>query len=156
MQTFSGMQRNRADQNALSRLLLALLFVLYEALAMRYLFLPPLFGVLFFLYIKALDRQNSFAFFLTLAMILVAEASKGYLFLSVLFFYTVSYFLLLPKLRIAVSCRLCLNGIIVTYAYVGYWAFAALFSNMFALPPPLFDYRVIFYIAIEFFLVGLL
>ena len=150
------MQRNRADQNALNRLLLALLFVLYEALAMRYLFLPPLFGVLFFLYIKALDRQNAFVFVLTVFMILVAEASKGYLFLSVLFFDTVSYFFLLPRLKNAVSCRLCLNAIIVAHAYLGYWAFALLFSNMFALPAPLLDYRVIFYIAIEFFLVGLL
>ena len=150
------MQRNRADQNALTRLLPALFFVVYEALAMRYLFLPPLFGVLFFFYIRALDRQDSFDFFLAVFMILVAEASKGYIFLSVLFFYTVSYFFLLPRLRNAVSCRLCLNGIIVAYAYIGYWAFAVLFANMFALATPLFDYRAVFYIAIEFFLVGLL
>jgi len=123
---------------------------------MRYLYLPPLFGVLFFLYIRALDAQKSLPFFAVLFMLLVAEASKGYVLLSTLFFYTASYFLLLPWLRSIVSCRLCLIAIIIAHAYLGYWAFALLFANMFALPSPLLDYRVIFYIAIEFFLVGLL
>ena len=150
------MQRNRADQNALAWFLPALLFIVYEALAMRYLFLPPLFGVLFFLYIRALDAQNAPGVVFVLMMLVVAEAAKGYLLLSTAVFYTLSYFFLLPKLRSAVSCRLCLNALIVAYAYIGYWAFAFLFAHMFALPAPHFDFRVLFYILIEFFLVGLL
>ena len=150
------MQRNRVDQKPLTWLLFAALFIPYEALAMHYLYLPPLFGVLFFLYIRALETQQSLPFFAVVFMLLVAETSKGYLLLSTLFFFTVSYFLLLPKLRSAVSCRLCLNAIIVVLAYVGYWAFAALFAKMFALPLPQLDYRVVFYMIIEFFLIGLL
>jgi len=150
------MQRNRTDQNSLAWIVPALLFIAYEALAMRYLFLPPLFGVLFFLYIRALDTQNATDFIVVLLMLLVAETSKGYLLLSTAVFFTISYFLLLPKLRSIVSCRLCLNGIIVTYAYIGYWLFAFLFARMFALPAPQIDFRVLFYILIEFFAVGLL
>lgn len=150
------MQRNRVDQKPLTWLLFAALFIPYEALAMHYLYLPPLFGVLFFLYIRTLETQKSLPFFAVVFMLLVAETSKGYLLLSTLFFFTVSYFLLLPKLRSAVSCRLCINAIIVVLAYVGYWAFAALFAKMFALPLPQLDYRVVFYVIIEFFLIGLL
>jgi len=123
---------------------------------MRYLFLPPLFGVLFFLYIRALDRQNASEFVVVLLMLLVAETAKGYLLLSTAVFFTLSYFLLLPRLRNVVSCRLCLNGIIVANAYVGYWVFSFLFSRMFALPSPQIDYEILFYILIEFFVVGLL
>ncbi|WP_345971473.1 MULTISPECIES: hypothetical protein [Sulfurimonas] len=150
------MQRNRADQNPLIWLFFALLFVPYEALSMHYLYLPPMFGVLFFLYIRALDTHSSFAFFLILILLVIAETAKGYLLLSTLFFYTVSYFLILPRIKSIVSCHLCLNAIIVVLAYVGYWAFTALFANMFALPLPQLDFKVIFYMMIEFFLVGLL
>lgn len=150
------MQRNRLDQNPLTWLLLCAAFIPYEALAMHHLYLPPMFGVLFYLYIKALETQKSVPFFAILLMLLVAEVSKGYVLLSTLFFFTASYFFLLPRLRSAVSCRLCINGVIVAYAYFGYWAFALLFTNMFALPSPSLDFKVLFYIAIEFFLVGLL
>jgi hypothetical protein len=156
MQTFSGMQRNRTYQNALNRFTGAVFFVIYEALAMHYLLLPPLFGVLFFLYISALDRSDSTAFVVVLGMLLVAETAKGYLMLSTVVFYTLSYLFVLPKLRSLVSCRLCLNFLIVAYAYLGYWLFIYFVSQMFALPAPQIDFRVIFYILIEFFVVGLL
>ena len=39
---------------------------------------------------------------------------------------------------------------------MGYWAFTALIANMLALPLPQLDFRVIFYMMIEFFIVGLL
>jgi len=123
---------------------------------MHFLYLPPLFGVLFLLYVRALESQRSLPFFATAFMLLVAEASKGYLLLSTIFFYTVIYFVLLPKVKSAVSCRLCFNAIIVGLAYLGYWLFAFLFANMFALPLPQLDYRVVFYMIIEFFMLGLL
>ncbi len=150
------MQRNRADKSPLTWLFFTLLFVPYEALAMHYLFLPPLFGVLFFLYIDALENHRSLPFFAVIFMLLVAETSKGYLLLSTVFFYTLSYFIWLPKIKSTVSCRACFNAIIIAMAYLGYWLFALLFANMFALPLPQLDYRVVFYITIEFFLVGLL
>lgn len=150
------MQRSRNDQNPLTWFLLTAAFAAYEALSMRYLFFPPLFGLLLFWYIRALDTQRTDIFIALLVMFVFAEAAKGYPMLSMLFFYTLSYFLLLPKLTAVMSCRLCLNGIIVIYAYFGYWAFLLLLSNMFAFAAPHFDFRIIFYVLIEFFLVGLL
>lgn len=150
------MQRNRAYQNPLILTLFALAFVVYEALGMRELFLPPLFGLLFYFYVRALDTSDALLFFLTLFMLLIAEVSKGFWTFSSVIFYTLSYFLLLPWIRTAVLCKACLNGIIVTYAYLGYWLFLVLMSNMFALPAPHLDWRGLFYIAIEFVIVGLL
>lgn len=150
------MQRNRLDQTPLIWLFYLFAFIVYEALAMRYLFLPPLFGLLFFLYIRALEHRKSLPFFAVLTMLIIAESAKGYLLLSTVFFFTLSYFTVLPRFKSAVSCRLCLNGFIVAYAYLGYFVFALLISQMFALPAPHLDYRVIFYMAIEFFLTGLL
>lgn len=150
------MQRNRNDQTPLIWLFTAVAFTVYEALTMRYLFLPPMLGVLFFLYIRALDSRKSVPFVAVTAMLIVAESANGYLLLSTLFFFTLSYFIVLPRFKSAVSCPMCLNAFIVSYAYLGYFVFALLFAQMFALPAPHLDYRVIFYIAIEFFLVGLL
>lgn len=150
------MQRNRDDQSALIWLFTAAVFAFYEALTMRYLFLPPMLGVLFFLYIRALEKGQGVPLIAVTAMLLVTESANGYLLLSTLFFFTLSYFVILPRFKSAVSCRLCLNAFIVGYAYLGYYFFALLFSQMLALPTPHLDYRVVFYIAIEFFLVGLL
>ncbi len=123
---------------------------------MRYLFLPPLFGVLFVLYIAALDRQKSAAILALTAMLFVAETAKGYPALSTVVFYGLSYFTVVPKLRHAVSCKVCRNAIFVVYAYMGYWAFGTVVSQMFALAPPHLDWREVFYVGIEFFVVGLL
>jgi len=156
VQAFSGMQRSRNDQNPLTRLSVVALFIVYEALSMRYLFLPPLFGVLFYLYIHALDTGDSKRFFSVAAMLLVAETAKGYPLFSTVAFYTFSYFTVLPKLRVGVSCPLCVNGLIVVYGYLGYWAFLALLSSMFVFASPQIDFRLLFYMLIEFFVVGLL
>lgn len=150
------MQRSRADQNPLIWLFAALVFTVYEALAMRYLFLPPMFGVLFFLFVRTLDRRQSIAFAAVIVMLLVAESAKGYQLLSTLFFFTLSYFVVLPRFKSAVSCSLCLNAFIAAYAYFGYYLFVLLFAQMFALSVPQMDYRVLFYVVIEFFLIGLL
>lgn len=156
MQIFSGMQRSRNDQSPLIWLFTAFAFFGYEALCMRYLFLPPMFGVLFFLYIRALDQRQGVAFAAVVVMLLVAESAKGFLLLSTLFVFTLGYFVVLPWFKSTVSCKLCLNAFIVTYAYVGYYVIILLFSQMFALAVPHIDYRILFYIAIEFFLIGLL
>ncbi len=150
------MQRNRTRQNALTSVFYAALFLVYEALAMQYLFLPPLLGILFFFHIRALDRQDTPAFALMVFLLLVLEAAKGYPAFSSVIFFTVSYFTVIPRLRNAVSCRLCLDGLIVLYAYLGYWFFLLLVSKMLAFAPPHLDWRTIFYIAIEFVVVGLL
>lgn len=123
---------------------------------MRYIFLPPLFGLLFYFYIRALDTQNNMMFFQLVVMLLFAEAASGYWAFSTVIFYTLSYFLLLPRLRNAVSCPGCLNAVIVAYGYLGYWLFLLVMSKMFALTPPDLAWRELFYIAIEFVLVGLL
>jgi len=156
MQTFPGMQRNRTRQNPLILAVYAFVFLFYEALAMRYLFLPPLFGVLFFLMIRALDHNRGGMYLYVAFLLMVVETAKGYPALSSVLFYTLSYFTVVPRIRNAVSCPACHNALIVVYAYLGYWAFSALVSQMFAVSGPQFDWRAIFYIAIEFFTVGLL
>ena len=76
------MQRNSTYPFALKGFSLFLLYLLYESLGNIYLFLPPLFGVLFFYFIRALDRQDVSLLLLVMAMLLLYEADKGYLFFS--------------------------------------------------------------------------
>lgn len=150
------MQRSRFDQNTLAAAAAVILFTLYEALSMQFLYLPPLFGVLFFLLIRALDAQNLRLFLIIAIMLMIAEVAKGYLLFGCVVFYTFSYFVLLPRVRNVVSCRMCLNAMIVTYAYVGYWGVQFILSRMFALPTPMMDGYALFYLFIEILLTGLL
>lgn len=156
MQTFSDMQRSRFDQNTLVGAATVISFTLYEALSMQFLYLPPLFGILFFLMISALDAQNLRLFLTVSGMLMIAEVAKGYVLFGSVVFYTFSYFIVLPRVRNVVSCRICLNAIIVTYAYMGYWGFQLLLSRMFAQPTPMMDGYVFFYLFIEILLTGLL
>ena len=150
------MQRNRTYQTPLKALVQLALFVVYEALSMHYLFLPPLLGVLLFYFIRALDRQDSILFFQLVAMLLVYETARGYWVFSTFSFFVLSYFLLLPKVRSAISCEPCRNVVIVLYAYLGLWLFQFTMAHMFAFDLPQLDLNLLLYLTAEILLVNLL
>lgn len=151
------MQRNRTHKTSIIGTLVYLpLFVVYAALSMHYLFLPPLLGVLYFYFIHALDRENSMIFFQITAMLLIYETARGYWIFSTLIFFIISYFLLLPTVRSAVSCRSCRNALIVIYAYLGLWGFQYAMAQMFAFETPMLDINILIYLIAEILLVNLL
>ena len=150
------MQRSIAYQNALLGFLAILAFVPYVSLSSIHLFLPPLFGVLFFLFARALDRQDLGYAIVIALMLFIFEIDKGYVLFSSLIYFSLLYVIILPKLKQIIDCRWCLNLIYVLLAYVGYWLFMLLFHQVFLMPLPAIDWYIIYYIAIEFLLVSLL
>jgi len=150
------MQRSLAYQDHLSGLLLALLFVAYEGLSGMYLFLPPLFGVLFYLYMVAMQRQSFLMLLYVTVLLLVFEAQQGYLIFSTLLYFTFVYRFIVPKLRQLVDCRNCLRLLYVLLAYVGFWLFSLLVSQVLWLDAPSIGWAVLWYIAVEFMVVTLL
>lgn len=150
------MQRSRTHQNvtALTGWLVA--FTLYEALAMRYLFLPPMQGVLLLFFIRALDRSDAMLFIVVFMMTLVLESAQGYWAFSLVIFYMLSYQFVLPQLRLLILCNVCRTVFIAAYAYPAFWLFLQMMSWMFALPPPSFSLHETFYMAIEALIAGLL
>ncbi len=93
---------------------------------------------------------------LVVALALVYEADKGYLFLSSLVYFSFVYKFILPKLEQMIECRRCLDLIYIVMAYVGFWLFSLLLQQMFWLEFATIDWHVLWYIFFEFLLVGML
>jgi hypothetical protein len=132
------------------------LYLFYESLSTVYLFLPPLFGVLFFYFIRALDKQDISILLLVSAMLLLYEADKGYLIFSSMVYFSFVYKFILPKLQQLLKCKRCLLFLYVIFAYIGFWLFTLLLQQVLWMEMPTLDWHVLWYIVFEFFLLGLL
>lgn len=150
------MQRSLTHQNSLTPFLYVALFVIYESLSSIYLFLPPMLAVLFLLFINALDNDDSVSIFLVVFCIMIFESEKGYLLFSVSIYFLLVYKFILPKLLQNFSCSPCIKISIVLLAYIGFYFFGSMLSNVFLTPMPSINYYIIYYIVIEFFIVSIL
>ncbi|WP_345973932.1 hypothetical protein [Sulfurimonas sp. HSL3-7] len=150
------MQRSITYPFYIKALSLFTLYLLYESLSTIYLFLPPLFGVLFFYFIRALDKQEISSLLLVASMLLLYEADKGYLLFSSLVYFTFVYKFILPKLQQMIKCKRCMLFIYVLFAYIGFWVFTLLLQQVLWMELPTLDWHVLWYIAFEFFVVTLL
>ena len=150
------MQRSITYPFYIKAITLFLLYLVYESLSTIYLMLPPLFGVLFFYFIRSLNKQDTSLLLLVVLLSLVYEADKGYLFLSSLVYFSFVYKFILPKLEQVIECKRCLHLIYMVLAYIGFWLFSLLLQQIFWLELATLDWYVIWYILFEFLLVGLL
>ena len=132
------------------------LYLFYESLSTIYLFLPPLLGVLFFYFIRALDRQDISMLILVTAMLLLYEADKGYLIFSSLVYFAFVYKFMLSKIQQMIKCKPCLRFLYIIFAYIGFWLFTLLLHQVFWMEAPELGWYVLWYIIFEFFIVGLL
>jgi len=150
------MQRSITNQKSLTPFLYVLLFTIYEALSSIYLFLPPMFAVLFVLFTRAIKREDSVAIILVSFCLLVFEADKGYLLFSSIIYLTLVYKFILPKIITNFSCASCVKISYVLFSYLGFFIFSLIIANIFLLPIPSINYYIIYYIVIEFLIVSIL
>ena len=150
------MQRSITNQKSLTPFLYVLLFIIYEGLSSIYLFLPPMFAVLFLLFTRAIKREDTVAIFLVSFCLLVFEADKGYLLFSSLIYLTLVYKFIIPKIITNFSCVSCVKISYVLFAYIGFFIFSLLIAKIFLLPIPSINYYIIYYIVIEFLIVSVL
>ncbi|HEY9202751.1 hypothetical protein [Sulfurimonas sp.] len=150
------MQRSISHQNSLTPLLYAALFVIYTALSGIYLFLPPLFALLYLLFSKALKQEDVVLLFLVSACLLFFEAQNSYMLFSTIIYFALIHKYVIPKIKQNFNCDVCINLSIVILVYVGFFLFCSLLSNIFMLPMPSINYYVLYYMAIEFFILSLI
>ncbi len=150
------MQRSITYPLYIKAITLFLLYLVYESLSTIYLLLPPLFGVLFFYFIRSLNKQDISLLLLVVVLLLVYEADKGYLFFSSLVYFSFVYKFILPKLEQVIECKRCMHLIYIIFAYIGFWLFSLLLQQIFWLELATIDWYVVWYILFEFLLVGLL
>ncbi len=150
------MQRSISHQNSLVPFIYVILFIAYEGLSSIYLFLPPLFAVLFIFFIKALKRGDSVAIFLISFCLIIYESQMGMPLFSSIIYFAIIYKFVIPKLKKNFGCISCIKASYVLLAYLGFYLFLVLLSNIFLLPMPTINYYIIYYIVIEFFIVSIL
>ena len=150
------MQRSISHQNPVDILGYILFFIVYSSLSSIYPFLPPMFAVLLVLFSRALDNKDTLYVVLISFCLVIFEANNGYmLFSSIIYFYIV-YKFIIPKISQNFSCHECIKISNLLLAYVGYFLFLTLISNIFLLTTPEISYYIVYYIVIEFFLVSLI
>ncbi len=150
------MQRSISHQKPLVPFLYIVLFAIYGSLSSIYLFLPPLLAVLFVLFSKALKRDDLLMLVLVSFCLLLFEANHGYILFSTIVYFGLVHKFVLPRIIQNFSCSSCIKISYVLLAYLGYYLYLVLISNMFFLPMPELNFYVLYYIVIEFFLVSLL
>lgn len=150
------MQRSISNQNSLAPFIYVILFIAYESLSSIYLFLPPLFAVLFVLFVDALKKEDSVIIFLTAFCLVVYESQMGFPLFSSIIYFGLIYKFVIPKLKKNFGCASCIKASHVLLAYIGFYLFLSLLSNIFMLPMPSINYYIIYYIVIEFFIVSIL
>jgi hypothetical protein len=150
------MQRSITNKKPLVLIAYIILFVLYGSLSSIYPFLPPLLSVLFVIFSKALDRSDSISLLLISFCLIIFEANYGYMLFSSIIYFSIVHKFIMPTILKSFSCNYCIKISYVLLAYIGYFLFLALLSNIFLLPMPDMNYYIIYYIIIEFFIVSVL
>ncbi len=150
------MQRSLSHQISINPIIILPLFLIYESLSSIYLFMPSLLGVIFYLFIDAKESDSIKLLLIVTLMLIIYEAEKGYLFLSTLLYFSVVYELFIPYLKQNIVCKACLKFIFIFLAYIGYYLFMFLLSQIFIFESPSIDLHVIYYIFVEFLIVSLL
>ena len=147
------MQRSFTDKKLLSRIGIVIGFVLYQGLSSIYLLLPPLLGVLFFYFIRALEKEDIGALALVIVLLLVFEVEKGFLLFGALVYFTFIYRFVIPRLRVMISCAVCLKVFFLFLAYPGFILYSYVLNQVLWVETPSVDWHIIYYMFIEFFLV---
>jgi len=150
------MQRSITYPLYIKAIPLLLLYLVYVSLSSIYLFLPPMFGVIFFYFIRSLDKQDISLLLFVVLFSLIYEADKGYLFLSSLVYFSFVYKFILPPIENFIECKRCMHFIYILLAYIGYWLFSLLLQQIFWMELATIDWHVVWYIFFEFMLVALL
>ncbi len=150
------MQRSFTYNHFIDYLIIFVAFIAYESLSNIYLFFPPLISLLLWYMIKYVRTEQMPGLILVVLMTLVYEVDKGYILFSVLIYFFLVIYFLLPRIEQYIICKSCIRFIIVLLAYVGLYIFASIFAQAFWLDMPAFTFAIFYYIIIEFFIVSLL
>ena len=151
------MQRSRTYQKSLATpFVYTAVFVFYISLSSIYLFLPPMFGVLFLLFSRAVDEMDSVLISLVVFCLLLFEAEKGYVLFTSIIYFIVLYKFVIPKIQQSLSCVSCVKFLSVVIVYVGFYFFTLLLSSIFMLPIPNITYYIVYYIVVEYFITSIL
>jgi len=143
------MQRSLSYQNYSKLVFYFVLLLIYEVLSSIYLFLPPLLGLSFLLFVYAVEKDRLDLLIFTLGYLLVFETDREFVLFSTLFFFIIAYHVALSRLRQLIDCKKCLDYLSIALAYFGFWFFSIIFNQIIWIDLPQFDWTIFYYIAVE-------
>ncbi len=150
------MQRSLTYQEGVNLFLLLLVYIVYESMTTLYLLLPPLLVVLYIYFEQAINDENYTLLTFVSIMLLFFEADHGYMLFSAIIYFTLLQRYLMPIIKNAVTCELCIKAFMALFIYLGYYLFTLLISYFFWTTPPAIDSYVLYYMIIEFIIISLL
>lgn len=150
------MQRSISSKNSLAPYIYVVIFLIYTALSGIYVYLPPLLAVLFVLFSKALEREDTTYLIFVSICLVIFEAQSGYILFSTIIYFAILYKYVIPKISKNFGCQSCIKLSIVLLAYIGFFIFNSLMASIFFLAEPSINYYIIYYIVIEFLIVSIL
>ena len=122
MQTFSDMRRDSSYSQSLRNILFLLGLFVYECLAGIIVYLPPLLGILFVLFVRYDTRGDFWRFCIVLAMMLVVEVFYDFpLWFLVVLFVALHYVAMLWLANFNAKYILSIVQVVMVYACVYVW-----------------------------------
>jgi hypothetical protein len=112
-------------------------------------------AVLFVLFDRSIKNNDFLAIFFLSICILFLETQKGFLVFSLLIYFILSYKYLIPKIEQNINSKSFINLLFVISAYMGYGIFYTLLSKIFMIEGISFDYNMIFYMVMEYIIIGI-
>ena len=150
------MQRSLTYQEGVNLFFVLLAYIVYESMTTLYLLLPPLFAILYIYFERSIKDENYLLLTFVVIMLLFFEADHGYMLFSSIIYFTLIQRYILPLLRTAITCELCIKGVIIFLVYLGYYLFSLLISYFFWTTTPDIDSYTIYYMVLEFIIISLL
>lgn len=98
MQKVSIMRRNSSYQNFVDSCLFVGILLIYDAFSSAYLFLPPLFGILFLSFVRLYERERYYSLCAFIITLCIMEANKGFCPALLLVIYCIIYLFLHNKI----------------------------------------------------------
>ncbi|MGX2982526.1 hypothetical protein [Helicobacter sp. 23-1045] len=92
------MRRNSSTQNFVDSALYFAVLLIYDAFSSAYLFLPPLFGILFLSFVRYYESERYYSLFFFTLILCVMEANKGLTPMILFCVYCLAYMFLHNKI----------------------------------------------------------
>ncbi len=153
MQTFSNMQRSFPYKKNITYTLIFLVALIYESISSIYIYIPPLFGLAFIIFLKAFEREDMLALFYIFIYLIMFELNRGFLPFTSIIFFLFSIYVVVPKIKSYINCYKCILHYMVFYAYFGFFILTKIIEILFNIDVPNMSIAILFYAILEFIIV---
>lgn len=154
MQTFSNMRRDSSNSQIIGTAIFFIVLFFYESLASRFVFLPPLIGVLFYLFSRYDEQDDFWRFCLVLVAISVVGVFNDFALWFLPLLFAILAFIFNGFIFENLTESKVLRIMQVAGAYIGFFVALYILDGSFGFDSQITPLILVLYCAIESVLVG--